>query len=144
VRGTNGDDVLRGNDRDNNIFGLGGWDDLYGYGGRDILDGGRGEDLLRAGSGRDDLWGGRGQDFLHGGKGNDGFWFDTRNSFDIINDFRAGDEILIDVESGGFEGVRRRDLFIDEGRKFDRLYVDGDYVAKVYGDVLFYSDIVLI
>ena len=40
--------------------------------------------------------------------------------------------------------MRRSDLFIDEGSKFDKLYVDGDYVAKVYGDVLFYSDIVLI
>jgi Ca2+-binding RTX toxin-like protein len=144
VRGTNGDDILRGNGRDNNIFGLRGWDDLYGYGGRDLLDGGRGEDLLIGGRGRDALWGGRGKDFLEGGRGNDDFWFNTRDSHDIVNDFRAGDALIIDVQDGGFEGVRRRDLFIDEGPKFDKLYVDGDYVAKVYGDVLFYSDVILI
>jgi Ca2+-binding RTX toxin-like protein len=143
VKGTNGDDILYGNDRDNDIFGLKGWDDLYGYGGRDFLGGGKGEDLLQAGKGRDALEGGRGNDFLVGGKGDDDFWFATRDGFDVINDFRAGDKLLIDVEDGGFEGVRRRDLFIDEGGKFDRLYVDGDYVAKVYGDLLFYSDIIL-
>ena len=52
--------------------------------------------------------------------------------------------MVIDVEDGGFEGVGRSDLFIDRGSKFDRLYVDGDYVAKVFGDLLFYSDIVLV
>ena len=96
---------------------------------------------MQGGKGRDSLWGGRGNDFLVGGNGDDDFWFDTRNGFDIVNDFRAGDELVIDVEDGGFEGVRRSDLFIDSGPKFDKLYVDGDYVAKVYGDVLFYSDI---
>lgn len=144
MRGTNRDDDLYGNDRDNDIFGLGGWDNLYGYGGDDLLDGGSGDDLLRGGSGRDSLWGGTGQDFLSGGKGRDDFWFDTRDSYDVINDFRAGDAIVIDVQDGGFEDVRRSDLDIDRGSKFDRLYVDGDYVAKVYGDLLYYSDIVLI
>ena len=81
---------------------------------------------------------------LDGGGGADDFWFDTRHRFDVVNDFSGGDAIVIDVEQGGFEGVRRRDLFIDRGSEFDELYVDGDFVAKVYGDLLHYSDIVLV
>jgi Ca2+-binding RTX toxin-like protein len=144
LRGTNGDDDLFGNWRGNVILGLGGSDRLVGRGGPDILDGGWGDDLLQGGTGRDSLWGGRGKDFLDGGGGADDFWFDTRHRFDVVNDFSAGDAIVIDVEEGGFEGVRRRDLFIDRGSKFDELYVDGDFVAKVYGDLLYYSDIVLV
>ena len=144
MRGTNGDDDLYGNSRNNTIFGLGGWDLLVGYGGNDLLDGGSGDDLLKGGSGSDSLWGGRGKDLLVGGGGPDDFWFDTRHRFDVINDFEARDSIVIDVLDGGFEGVRRSDLFIDRGSKFDRLYVDGDLVAKVYGDVLLYSDIYLV
>ena len=144
MRGTNGDDNLYGNDRSNTIFGLGGWDAIYGYGGADILDGGRGDDLIKGGKGSDSLWGGAGKDLLDGGKGADDFWFDTRDSHDVINDFGPGDAVVIDVTQGGFEDVDRGDLYIDHGSKFDKLYVDGDYVAKVYGDYLRYSDIHLI
>jgi len=144
VKGTNGDDDLYGNDRDNTILGRGGWDKLVGYGGDDILDGGGGNDLLKGGSGRDSLWGGKGNDLLDGGKGADDFWFDTRDSHDVVNDFGGGDAVVIDVERGGFEGVRRGDLYIDHGSTFDKLYVDGDYVAKVYGEVLHYGDIFLV
>lgn len=144
IRGTKWDDDLYGNSRDNTILGLDGWDALYGYGGSDVLDGGRGDDLLKGGKGRDALWGGKGVDLLDGGKGADDFWFDTRKDHDVINDFgRGADSVVIDVSSGDFEGVRKQDIYIDEGSKFDRLYVDGDYVAKVYGDYLKYSDIIL-
>jgi len=144
LRGTNGDDDLFGNNRDNTIFGLGGWDRIVGYGGNDLLHGGRGDDLLKGGSGRDSLWGGKGKDLLDGGRGADDFWFDTRDRFDVISDFRGGDAVVIDVDDGGYEGVRRSDLYIDRGSEFDRLYVDNDLVAKVFGDLLFYSDIYLV
>jgi Ca2+-binding RTX toxin-like protein len=144
VRGTNGDDDLYGDGRSNVILGLGGWDLLVGRGGGDILDGGGGNDLLQGGRGRDSLWGGRGKDLLDGGGGWDDFWFDTRHRYDVVNDFRAGDVLVIDVRDGGFEDVDRDDLFIDHGRRFDRLYVDGDYVAQVFGDRLFYRDIELL
>jgi Ca2+-binding RTX toxin-like protein len=144
VRGTDGDDDLFGDRRDNVIFGLAGWDLIAGRGGDDIVDGGVGNDLLRGGPGRDSFWGGRGRDLLDGGAGADDFWFDTRHRYDVVNDFRAGDVLVIDVQDGGFEGVRRRDLFIDHGPRFDRLYVDGDYVAKVFGDPLLLLDIELI
>lgn len=143
--------IITGNRRDNDLFGTAdddaiygraGWDLLVGRGGRDILDGGAGDDLLEAGSGNDALWGGRGRDLLTGGRGDDNFWFDTRDSFDIVNDFREGDTLVIDRDA--FDGVRRADLEIVRSDRFDRLYVDGDYVAKVYGDLLLYSDVGLI
>ena len=80
-----------------------------GLGGDDILDGGRGNDCSKATAARLAL-GGRGQDFLDGGRGADAFWFDTRDSYDVINDFGGGDAVIIDVEDGGFEGVDRGDL----------------------------------
>ena len=49
---------------------------------------------------------------------------------------------VIDVRDGGFEGRRPRAISSSTpAAKFDKLYVDGDYVAKVYGDPLFYNDI---
>ena len=55
-----------------------------------------------------------------------------------------GDAVIIDVEDGGFEGVDRGDLLIERGSRFDRLYVDGDYVCKVFGEFLNYDEILLL
>jgi Ca2+-binding RTX toxin-like protein len=144
ITGTNGDDDLFGTDGRNTIFGLRGWDRLVGLGGNDTLDGGRGNDLLEGNRGQDAFWGGRGKDLLDGGLGADNFWFNTRHSFDVINDFGGGDAVIIDVEDGGFEGVDRGDLLIERGSRFDRLYVDGDYVCKVFGEFLNYDEIFLL
>ena len=144
IQGTRRDDDLLGTRFDDIIFGRGGWDFLSGRDGDDILDGGTGSDLALGGEGRDAFWGGRHRDILFGGPGADDFFFDTRHRFDVIEDFRSNDALVIDVIEGGFAGVRFRDVEIRHGARFDRLFVDGDYVAKVFGAEVGFDDIFLV
>ena len=74
--GSNMDDILAGDSRDNEIAGAGGDDKLYGGpgGGDDILQGNDGHDMLFGGRGDDTLRGGMGNDMLNGGAGADKFF----------------------------------------------------------------------
>jgi Ca2+-binding RTX toxin-like protein len=69
--GTNHNDYLVGDARDNVILGKDNNDQLFGNGGNDTIDGGNGHDLLNGGAGNDALAGGAGNDILVGGAGND-------------------------------------------------------------------------
>ena len=80
IEGGSGDDVLTGNELDNEIiggdgddtiFGGDGADELQGDAGRDKLSGGNQGDDLRGGDGNDLLKGQAGADELRGGDGND-------------------------------------------------------------------------
>ena len=87
INGTDGDDILTGTDRNEDIFGGNGFDTLNGGAGDDVLDGGNGSDSLNGGSGDDILYGNRfgsgagdvdtltddqgGNDQLFGGAGDD-------------------------------------------------------------------------
>lgn len=71
VVGTFGDDNLRGDARDNCIFGRGGDDVIVGLDGNDVLDGEDGDDIVLGGTGDDDLRGRGGRDELSGGAGID-------------------------------------------------------------------------
>jgi Ca2+-binding RTX toxin-like protein len=51
--GTEGDDLLEGDELDNQLFGLGGNDILLGHGGNDLLDGGTGADAMTGHAGND-------------------------------------------------------------------------------------------
>lgn len=62
---------LKGNGRDNNIFGSTRDDRITAFAGDDFLFGGLGNDKLDAGSGNDELSGGKGNDTLIGGSGDD-------------------------------------------------------------------------
>jgi hypothetical protein len=71
VRGTNGNDFLRGGARGDILEGLGGNDRLYGRSGADRLYGGAGNDRLFGGPGDDMLAGGPGVDRFGCGRGRD-------------------------------------------------------------------------
>ncbi len=80
LNGSEGKDVLEGDQFDNRINGYDGDDHLVGQGGNDLLigglgndflDGGDGDDFLDGGDGGDSLDGGDGDDFLDGGSGAD-------------------------------------------------------------------------
>ena len=73
LSGSEHNDVLAGDIRENWIYGLGGDDLLYGGpdGGPDVLLGGDGDDKLYGGKDRDWLYGGSGDDLLKGGPDND-------------------------------------------------------------------------
>ena len=90
VEGTDFQDVLKGNLRDNWFDGGDGGDILAGRKGHDQLQGGAGDDILNGGDGRDTLTGGSGDDVLYGGRGVDAFHFasgrDKIKDFTILKD----------------------------------------------------------
>jgi Ca2+-binding RTX toxin-like protein len=71
IRGTDGNDVLRGGRRADLLEGLGGNDRLFGRAGSDRLYGGAGNDRLFGGPGDDKLAGGPGADRFSCGSGRD-------------------------------------------------------------------------
>ncbi len=99
--GTNGDDRLIGNDRDNVISGL------------------AGDDVIRGGAGNDELVGHRGDDLLWGGEGADRFDFNEARNFgvDIVMDFETGvDRIdLSDVDANRMKAGVQAFSFIGGG-----------------------------
>jgi len=87
VNGSEGDDVLVGDDNDNVLNGAGGGDFILGGGGNDTLDGGDGDDIVRGDAGDDTLSGGAGDDQLRGSAGVDSF--DGGDGFDRISFFHV-------------------------------------------------------
>ena len=73
LTGSQHNDILAGDLRDNYLWGEGGNDKLYGgpQGGDDLLFGGAGDDQIYGGKGVDSLFGGAGNDLLKGGPDND-------------------------------------------------------------------------
>jgi Ca2+-binding RTX toxin-like protein len=69
--GTDANDRLQGDERANQIYGLGGTDNMHGKAGKDELNGGRGKDTLDGGVANDRLDGDYGPDREFGGPGND-------------------------------------------------------------------------
>ncbi|WP_170359893.1 FG-GAP repeat protein [Ruegeria arenilitoris] len=119
--GTNGNDSIVGNGKDNVFDGLAGDDQILGKGGNDTISGGAdnddlrgggGDDLLLGDDGADRLAGGNGNDTLDGGSGSDVligqtgndimtgggdadvFVFNKQNDSDTITDFTIGEDVL--------------------------------------------------
>jgi serralysin len=95
------DDILLGNDCDDNINGLAGNDYIRGGAGNDRLFGNEGNDSLIGNAGNDILNGGAGNDILTGGAGRDLFLFGDTTPFataglgiDRINDFTPGEDLI--------------------------------------------------
>ena len=105
VHGSEHDDVLAGDIRDNHLYGLGGNDTLYGGpdGGDDLLRGGDGNDTLYGGKGEDTLIGGTGADTLSGGSGRDTFIFTPESGHDTIRDYDVGFNTIV---LAGFSNIR--------------------------------------
>jgi len=108
--GTNGNDVLRGTDGEDNLVGLGVKDALLGKGGSDNLVGGPGNDFVDTGKGSDNAVLGEGNDFLFecclregsrdniaGGDGNDVIDVSHRPAFrDVVVCGDGFDRVLAD------------------------------------------------
>ena len=103
--GSNHNDILAGDRRDNDLDGGAGNDTLYGGpgGGDDMMTGGLGNDRLFGGHGNDTLIGGPGDDSLAGGPGADVFVFGPGDGADTVMDFSGGtdkvDLTAFDIES---------------------------------------------
>jgi Ca2+-binding RTX toxin-like protein len=92
--GTDGIDRLTGGRRDDLLVGNNGDDRLSGGKGSDVLWGGQGDDQLWGGKGNDVLCGGAGNDRLWGGKGQDTFTLEANGGFDVVEDFRDGQDVI--------------------------------------------------
>jgi len=92
--GDEGNDILYGDAGNDTLCGGAGNDFLSGNQGNDLLDGCDGNDTMFGGSGDDILIGGLGDDSLIGGLGNDTFVLENNRGFDVIADFRKGQDVL--------------------------------------------------
>jgi len=106
IKGTSGNDTLRGTQFTDTLFGFAGNDLLQGNSGNDILYGGLGNDTLNGAAGKDTLNGGAGNDALNGGGGNDtlygGIGNDTLNGglgFDILYGGEGNDTYITNINS---------------------------------------------
>ena len=98
--GVDANELLYGDDSQNEINGRGGADALFGFGGDDVLDGGAGDDFISGGAGDDVIDGGAGNDIMAGGAGADVFRFaGVAINEDVIIDFDAGTD-RIEITNG--------------------------------------------
>ena len=117
IWGDVGNDTVEGGVDNDALSGGEGGDILNGGSGDDVLFGDEGLDTIAGGDGQDILFGGFGADVLYGGAGADCFVFNykaefgTSSSFESIEDFQAGVDIVdlsaLDIRivgTGGFSG----------------------------------------
>ena len=71
IIGTEGDDIIVGENKEEFIDGGAGDDIIDGRGGADVIVGGDGNDMIDGGKGHDELFGGDGNDIIEGGEGTD-------------------------------------------------------------------------
>lgn len=90
-----GGKILKGTTRANRLRGSQSNDTLLGLGGNDKLIGNQGNDKLLGGAGNDMLTGGAGRDSLIGGRGADRFVLQVNAGFDLIQDFKNGQDRLV-------------------------------------------------
>lgn len=90
IYGSTFNDILRGNNEDNRLWGAEGNDTLFGRDGNDILVGGLGDDILIGGNGGDMLSGGDGNDRVQYSFATSGVTVDLLN-LQLNTGFAAGD-----------------------------------------------------
>ena len=128
--GSNHNDILAGDRRDNDIDGGFGDDKLYGGpgGGDDVMNGGLGNDRIFGGQGDDTLIGGQGDDRLAGGPGADVFVFGPGDQTDTVTDFSSGTDKL-DLTAFDIEGIDDISMTTgDDGVTIDLGDIDGGTV----------------
>jgi len=133
VTGSQFDDIISGDEAQNELLGWHGADVIYGMGGSDQLYGGDGDDQLFGGLGNDLLHGGNGADLLDGGEGTDTVSWNlyqvdpkggpnrlTNDTGGVIADLQTGEaglDTLVGIEnlSGG---VGDDQFYGDDGDNF--------------------------
>ena len=109
INGSDGNDILWGNDGNDTINAENGNDHIVGGRGNDILNGGVGSDTIKGYNGDDLIIGGVGADVMIGGTGNDQFIFgdlthSTKSETDLIVDFIRGED-QINLSGLGFDSI---------------------------------------
>lgn len=91
----NGHDQIRMTANDDVVYGQDGNDDIRGMLGNDRLDGGAGNDFIVGGHGDDLIIGSEGSDTLIGGEGADTFMFERYDGAHVITDLSTEDAIQL-------------------------------------------------
>lgn len=132
IYGSDGYDILDGEEGNDTLYGFGGDDVLIGGYGNDTLYGGDGNDLIVGDNtfdgvgGSDILYGGEGNDRLYGGYGNDLYIYAANTGMDTINDGRTAAEM---PGSGGgvdtlrFNGAILSDIHLQKMAGSDNLLI---------------------
>lgn len=115
------DDILKGLNGNDELWGDAGKDRLFGGGGQDVLNGGEHDDLLKGQRAGDELWGEAGKDRLFGGGGQDVL---NGGTHDDLLKGQGGRDVLV--------GDTGRDTLIGGGGH-DALY-GGDQSDVLRGD----------
>ena len=143
LAGDGRDNILRGEDGDDTLYGgpAGGDDIMYGGNGDDRLFGGRGDDVLTGGAGSDVMKGGPGQDvlvadgnhmdILYGGPDEDTFrFFPSDLGVGVIRDFADGEDVIDLREFTGISSVNDLDI-VSYGSNV-RIELEGaDYLTSI-------------
>ncbi|MCV6603142.1 MAG: DUF4114 domain-containing protein [Cohaesibacter sp.] len=137
VLGTDYNDNIVGNRKDNQLYGNEGNDRLVGYTGDDSLYGGAGEDYLNGSSGADLLFGDGADDLLRGGKGSDELTGGAGN--DVLYGAELGRQDQA-VDYFVFAAGDGQDVIIDFDAGTDLIKFDGSYSASEYESCLLDSD----
>ena len=119
---TNGDDVLHGTPKN---------DQIKGFGGNDIMKGDDGNDSLRGGPGRDQMYGDNGDDTLWAGNDNYGDVMHGGNGNDHFHGSRNHDQMYGDDGKDSFHGTRGFDR-LDGGDGYDTAdYSQSNYTKGI-------------
>ncbi len=133
INGTEGDDVLKGDNNPNEI---------NGFGGDDVIIGRHAEDTINGGDGDDFIAGQASGDILTGGEGNDVFIYrlekDSREStgVDKITDFTQGED-KIDLAALGVSSLSMLDI---ESDGTDTIIMFGQFKLCLSGDYTLTDD----
>lgn len=129
------DEVLKGGNSEDNIFGDIGDDFINGGGGNDIVRGGAGNDTVKGGNGDDDVNGGSGDDLVQGGFGNDnvkgGEGNDTVNGGQGDDTMAGGRDADIFVFDGHWGELAGDDIIVDFADGVDQIQLLNTEIATV-------------
>ncbi|MEO0969129.1 MAG: lectin-like protein, partial [Cyanobacteria bacterium J06639_18] len=125
-----GDDLVDGAEGDDTIIGGEGYDTIFGFDGNDSIKGGEGDDLISGESGEDVLLGEAGADVLMGGEQDD--YLDGGEGRDFLNGDTGHDALIGRTGDDALEGGAGKDLLVGgEGRDIGNGGSGNDFI---FGD----------
>jgi len=119
-----GDDIVRGQGGNDDLYTVAGSDSLFGGTGADRLNGGAGKDFLYGGADNDRLIGGSGNDKQYGGKGNDSLIGGNNN--DRLFGGSGSDALNGGMGDDRLFGGAGSDVFVFTDNDGDNVIVDFD------------------